>query len=166
MYPILIIDNNLEFVANRLSEQGITIYDVSSVEDAREVMGSLYGLSGEAPIALQDLSRLGSHMSLLLKFVEESRRPLILLASQDNLPGVLLSRIATIKKVFGEENFMGGDLDEFLAVITSEEVSGKEVMSVILSSAPSLYEFYRKVTTSDIPAKKRLTEVYIRGIGK
>lgn len=108
------------------------IYHLENTEDIKELISSFYGITLEKPLVIEDLSLLYRD-TLLLKFIEESKIPLILLASEDNISIPLQSRIKTYikypskninciyQKILDSQNYIiehdltGSDLDEYIA---------------------------------------------------
>lgn len=68
------------------------------MQEVRDLIMDLVGLSGDKVIAISDLSIIGRSMAHFLKFIEEAKFNLIFLASEDNIPAVVLSRFMTIRK--------------------------------------------------------------------
>ena len=91
--PILIIgDARLLFI----KAWQYKINRVSNTKDLRELVDYYSTIEDSKPLVIDDLSLIqSSSLKLLLKLVEESKTPVILLSSFDNIDMILLSRIKT-----------------------------------------------------------------------
>jgi hypothetical protein len=95
---------------------------VTNTKELREVTNYYSTIKDSKPIVIDDLSLLQeSSLKLLLKLVEESKTPVILLSSYDNLDSILLSRIKTFIR-FNEpihSDFL--DLQSFYDVLVEKD---------------------------------------------
>lgn len=72
------------------------VNNVSKIDDLRELVTYYALVQDNKPIVIDDLSLLQPNaLRVLLKLVEESKTPIILLSSYDNIDSILLSRIKT-----------------------------------------------------------------------
>jgi len=99
-FPILVIDyfwrKNYQ---SKLNTQGVAVTEIDTVQELKMFVRDNMLLKSKKPIALADLASFKTeYLSHLLKFIEEGRRPLILISSRDNIPRVLLSRISKLIK--------------------------------------------------------------------
>ena len=72
------------------------INSVSNTKELRDIIDYYSTVQDNKPIVIDDLSLLQENsLKLLLKLVEESKSPIILLGTYDNIDKILLSRIKT-----------------------------------------------------------------------
>ena len=72
------------------------INNVSNTKELRDIIDYYSTVQDNKPIVIDDLSLLQENsLKLLLKLVEESKSPIILLGTYDNIDKILLSRIKT-----------------------------------------------------------------------
>ena len=113
--PILLIGEECILTFSKAWEGKIVEIDKDNIKEVVEYY-SITKLS--YPLVIRDISTLNNvQVNYLLKLIEESKNPIILLASYDNLNNILLSRIKTVIK--------------FRSNITSELKSDKESIEAI-----------------------------------
>ena len=94
--PILLIGEECVLTFSKAWEGKIIEIDKDNIKDIVEYY-SILTLS--YPLVLEDISNLNTtQVNYLLKLIEESKNPIILLASYDNINSILLSRIKTVIK--------------------------------------------------------------------
>lgn len=72
------------------------VCNITNTKDLRELVDYYSTITDNKPIVIDDLSNIQQNsLKLLLKLVEESKTPIILLGSIDNIDKILLSRIRT-----------------------------------------------------------------------
>lgn len=135
------------------------IHYISNVEETRELIQELSGISLEKPIVIDDVSLLYRD-TILLKFIEESNLKLILLASQDNLSTTLLSRIKTIKKfsTINKVTFEPTNMKEAQQHIDNEQLSLDETAKYLSNTNPDLLLLQKKIRT--MKNKDKIIELY------
>lgn len=76
-----------------------SILSISTAEEVKDFLDNYSKLSDE-PLVFEDISLMNKQVqSYLLKFLEQDYRPIIVLASQDNLSPILLSRFNKVIKL-------------------------------------------------------------------
>jgi hypothetical protein len=100
------------------------INNISNLNDLRELVNYYATIQDNKPIVIDDLSLLQPNaLRVLLKFVEESKTPLILLSSFDNIDSILLSRIKTFIRF--EEKIQSSflNLNDFYNLLMDKDFS-------------------------------------------
>lgn len=136
---------------------------VETLDEVRELVDYYTGVSYlEYPVVIGDLSLLPSSKmaeSLLLKFLEESKLNIILFASLDCLSGVILSRMATIKKETShvvKSAFMPPQRAHEAVGELSPDTHWTNRMKVIAEISPKYY-YLTKIIKSDRVRDKLFT---------
>lgn len=135
------------------------IINIFNVENIRELIQELSGISLEKPLVIDDISLL-YRSTILLKFIEESKLKLILLASKDNLSSTLLSRIKTIKKYPDESNvsFNLISIKDAEKHIKSEELNQDDTINYLATTCPELIVLNKKLRY--IKNKDKILDIY------
>ena len=135
------------------------IINIFNVENTRELIQELSGISLEKPLVIDDISLL-YRSTILLKFIEESKLKLILLASKDNLSSTLLSRIKTIKKYPDESNtsFNLTSIKDAEKHIKSEELNQDDTINYLATTCPELIVLNKKLRY--IKNKDKILDIY------
>lgn len=135
------------------------IINIFNVENIRELIQELSGISLEKPLVIDDISLL-YRSTILLKFIEESKLKLILLASKDNLSSTLLSRIKTIKKYPDESNvsFNLTSIKDAEKHIKSEELNQDDTINYLATTCPELIVLNKKLRY--IKNKDKILDIY------
>ena len=135
------------------------IINIFNVENTRELIQELSGISLEKPLVIDDISLL-YRSTILLKFIEESELKLILLASKDNLSSTLLSRIKTIKKYPDESNisFNLTSIKDAEKHIKSEELNQDDTINYLATTCPELIVLNKKLRY--IKNKDKILDIY------
>lgn len=135
------------------------IINIFNVENTRELIQELSGISLEKPLVIDDISLL-YRSTVLLKFIEESKLKLILLASKDNLSNTLLSRIKTIKKYPDESNtsFNLTSIKDAEKHIKSEELNQDDTINYLATTCPELIVLNKKLRY--IKNKDKILDIY------
>lgn len=135
------------------------IINIFNVENTRELIQELSGISLEKPLVIDDISLL-YRSTILLKFIEESKLKLILLASKDNLSSTLLSRIKTIKKYPDEPNvsFNLTSIKDAEKHIKSEELNQDDTINYLATTCPELIVLNKKLRY--IKNKDKILDIY------
>lgn len=114
------------------------IYHLANTEDVKNFIAEFYKVDLEKPIVIEDISLLYRD-SMLLKFIEESKTPLILLATED-VSEPLQSRVKTILK-FPIDTEFGCTFTPILEAnnyINENELVGKELEKYIAENCPNI----------------------------
>lgn len=120
--PLLLLDDAVVMFKRMYSGP---IKYIGNTEDVRDLVSYYYGVSQlDHPLVIEDLTNVKSDsVFLLLKLVEESKFPIVLLSIYDSVSPIILSRCRTILK------FSIAPVDsQFLPAY-----KGKEVMDEYLS---------------------------------
>lgn len=135
------------------------IINIFNVENTRELIQELSGISLEKPLVIDDISLL-YRSTILLKFIEESKLKLILLASKDNLSSTLLSRIKTIKKYPDESNisFNLTSIKDAEKHIKSEDLNQDDTINYLATTCPELIVLNKKLRY--IKNKDKILDIY------
>ena len=136
---------------------GNIIY-ISNSEEARELIQELSGIELEKTLVIDDISNLYRD-TILLKFLEETKLKLVLLASVDNLSDTLLSRIKIIKK-FPDINELKYEPTSILDAqkhLESEELNQDETLDYLCNKCPDLLILNKKLRY--IKNKNKLIEL-------
>jgi len=114
------------------------IYQVYNTEEVKDFLMQFSNVEYDKPIVLEDISAI-QRDSVLLKLVEETTIPLILLASKDNITLPLHSRIkTTIKLPLEPSKCSFVSILEAHEYITNNELTGDEFDSYIADNCPEL----------------------------
>lgn len=94
--PVLIIGDAMTLFLKAWKYKTVSISNVNDLKDAVDYYSMV---APSTPLVIYDLSIIPKDkLSILLKFVEEYKHPLILLGSIDNFDSIILSRIKTFVK--------------------------------------------------------------------
>ena len=75
------------------------IYSLYNINDVRTFVSRFSDISFDKTVVVEDIGRLDKQSSfILLKLVEESKFPMVLLSYKDNISDILMSRIKTYIK--------------------------------------------------------------------
>lgn len=147
-------------VSFRQTYEGI-ILTVSSSQDVVELIGRYTGIQFlSRPIVISDLAFMARDASsMLLKFIEESPLPLILLATYDNINPILLSRVRTVMKQSQVIKSSFLSLKQGIAYIRdmaedageeTEKISYYDRVKAIASICPVIYALERRLPSSRV----------------
>lgn len=155
-FPALIISKELAPLYQKFSAQGLVVSIVNNVADLREFLARYNNIEIDTPIILSDLARLGIYQSRVLKFVEETKTPLICLSSQDCITRVLLSRFKRIVKV---PNIVKNERDRPDFLIDRLTEGEGILIEDVVRNAPSAYQVIQVMKESDLPSKAKMQQV-------
>ena len=137
--PLLLIGESY-LIFKKSYEGKIIEIDKDNIKDIVEYY-SMLTLS--YPLVLEDISNLNTtQVNYLLKLIEESKNPIILLASYDNINSILLSRIKTVIKF---KNSITSELKDDIESIDSirekleKDLSYKDKITLIRDISPRYY---------------------------
>ena len=129
-------------------------YPIKSVRNADEVRDMVSQYTGiktlEYPLVIEDLSFLDTKSSfLLLKLVEESKYPIIMLATFDKVSSIILSRVKEIQKAPLEpiqSEFMPAGqgytrMEEYLA----PDSHYYDKLRFMIKNSPTMYFYENKI---------------------
>ena len=156
VYPTLMIGGRLGEIEDLLMSQGFRLFSIGSPEEARGVLRDFRGLSFPDPVVLSDLSRL-QPQELLLKLAEESKLKLILLASRDNVPAALVSRMRRVLKTPLIQPFEADDPAHLRELLSEDEGSDLEVVRTCPSMSQALFRLRR------VPFGHRILDLLLPG---
>lgn len=89
-------------------------YTITNVEETREFVAK-FSVPLDKLIVVEDLSRIGiKGQAALLKFLEESYCPILLLASEDHILDTIISRCKVVIKVPVDTKYKSESLSDFL----------------------------------------------------
>lgn len=138
--PVLLIGEECVLTFSKAWEGKIIEIDKDNIKDIVEYY-SMLTLS--YPLVIRDISTLNNvQVNYLLKLIEESKNPIILLASYDNINSILLSRIKTVIKF---KNSITSELKDDIESIDSireklkEDLSYKDKITLIRDISPRYY---------------------------
>lgn len=134
------------------------IISINTAEDVKEFMNE-YNIQSEKPLVFEDISLMQQYVqSYLLKFIENFPRPLIVLASIDNISPIILSRFKKIIKIPNEYKYSNVSLNKFLEEHQDSLKSNyvlPELKNESLSYCPEYYYRYVKLNLSKHDNKNR-----------
>jgi len=164
-FPILVIDyfwrKNYQ---SKLNEQGVPVTEVETVQELKQFVRDNMLLRSQKPIALADLGKFKQdYLSNVLKFIEESKSPLILISSRDNIPQVLLSRIKRLIKSPHMIPIGKTHPKTFLANII-EEGKLKDTYNGSMDCIkhyPVAYKIFSQLKTARVASKEKIIEVLL-----
>ena len=138
--PVLLIGEECVLTFSKAWEGKIIEIDKDNIKDIVEYY-SMLTLS--YPLVIRDISTLNNvQVNYLLKLIEESKNPIILLASYDNINSILLSRIKTVIKF---KNSITSELKDDIESIDSirekleKDLSYKDKITLIRDISPRYY---------------------------
>ena len=141
--PVLLI-GGATFIFKQLYKGNI--YQLYNTEDVKDFISMFYNVDYNKPIVIEDISYLYRD-TILLKLIEESKIPLILLASEDNCSIQLRSRIKTYIKfpmnLNQECNFIS--VQEAQQYIDEHQLTGAELDKYIAENCPQLAFIYKDI---------------------
>lgn len=134
------------------------IISISTAEETKEFINE-YNMQSEKPLVFEDISLMQqSVQSYLLKFIEDFKRPLIVLASIDNISPIILSRFRKVIKIPSDNKYSNISLDKFLEEHQNELKSNyvlPELKQESLLYCPEYYYRYVKLNISSHDNKNR-----------
>jgi len=114
------------------------IYNLTSLEDVREFISEFSEVELDFPIVIEDVSNLYRDSSLL-KLIEESKFPLVMLASKDNLSDALMSRTKYILKIpETNDSIELVSISQASADLKDKDWSQEEVNKYLADNCPQL----------------------------
>lgn len=130
-------------------------------ENVKEIVEYYSSVKLDYPLVLEDLALLSSkNLSHLLKLIEETKSPVILLASFDNINEILLSRIKTIIKFNKPCSCEFKTAEEGLAIIDeslSNDSSYNDILRYQAKYSPMLY--YIESSLVNVNNKRRYINI-------
>lgn len=141
--PVLLVGGAM--ITFKLMYKG-NIYRLENTEDIKDFITNFSGVDYRKPIVIEDISMLYRD-SVLLKFIEDTRIPLVLLASEDNISIPLQSRIKTYIK-FPIDDSSGCNFQPILdtqAIIDEKELTGRDLDKYIAENCPQLALIYKDI---------------------
>ena len=148
--PLLLIGESY-LIFKKSYEGKIIEIDKDNIKDIVEYY-SMLTLS--YPLVIRDISTLNNvQVNYLLKLLEESKNPIILLASYDNINSILLSRIKTIIKFKSSiTSELKDDIESIEAIKEGleKDLSYKDKISLIRDISPRYY-----LLKSELPNKNK-----------
>lgn len=141
--PILLIGGAMHIF--KMMYKG-NIYKIRTTEEVKEFITNFYGVDYDKPIVVEDISLLYRD-TMLLKLIEETKIPLILLASEDNMTKQFHSRIKLMIKYPLDLNYKCSftnilDANDY---INNEKLTGKDLDTYIANNCPELALIYDTV---------------------
>jgi len=134
------------------------IISINTAEEIKEFINE-YNIQSDRPLVFEDISLMQQNVqSYLLKFIEDFPRPLIVLASLDNISPIILSRFKRIIKIPIEYKYSNVSLDKFLEEHQNELKSNyilPELKTESLLYCPEYYYKYIKLNLSNHDNKNR-----------
>jgi len=156
-YPALVISSHLAVLHENLAACGIDINIVTGQEDLFDFIRQYSCISLNSPVALSNLSVLQRYHSKLLKFIEETKIPLICLASEDNFSPVFLSRFKTVKKT---PVILKREADNF-RLVCDDFVEGNVTDSDWVRLAVSYYPLHVAIAQTNLSTKDKIRQIYL-----
>lgn len=134
------------------------IISINTAEETKEFINE-YNIQSDKPLVFEDISLMQqSVQSYLLKFIENFPRPLIVLASIDNISPIILSRFRKIIKIPNEIKYSNVSLNKFLEEHQNELKSNyvlPELKQESLLYCPEYYYKYVKLNLSSHENKNK-----------
>lgn len=134
------------------------IVSINTAEETKEFINE-YNIQSDKPLVFEDISLMQqSVQSYLLKFIDNFSRPLILLASIDNISPIILSRFNKIIKIPNEYKYSNVNLSKFLEEHQNDLKSNyvlPELKQESLLYCPEYYYRYTKLNLSNHDNKNR-----------
>ena len=123
-----------------------------NTEDVRDFVSEYTGISIPKPVVISDIGYLKSTAAfLLLKYVEESKSPIILLSTNDNVSSILLSRVKRVLKFPVNENTNNTlmSVKDAFNILYGDEGKPIDKVEFLAENCPLLYKLEH-----DIPYSK------------
>lgn len=134
------------------------IISINTAEETREFINE-YNIYSDKPLVFEDISLMQYNVqSYLLKFIENFPRPLVVLASIDNISPIILSRFKKVIKIPNEYKYSDIKLNKFLEEHQDELKSNyvlPELKTESLLYCPEYYYKYMKLNLSPHDNKNR-----------
>ena len=162
-FPLLIIHTNLTQMRKNLRTQNVLIRHAINLQELRATTHEFTGFVPKHPVAIGDLARIKNATGTLLKFTEEFKGRLILLASQDNLSPVLLSRVAQIRKIPNPAGNITDNPGLIRETLTDSDAKPWDVVEEITKTAPSMIRPWMTLRHARLPKKERIIELLLSG---
>ena len=135
-----------------------SIITLTTAEDVKDFIDN-YSRVSEEILVFEDLSVMNAQVqAYLLKYLECDYRPLLVLASSDNLSPVLLSRFNKIIKLPIESKIDFVELSSFMAEHEQDLKSNyvlPELKEESLKYCPDYYYYHKKLSTAKHENKNR-----------
>lgn len=129
------------------------VNELKNTDDVREFISIYTGIESSKPVVISDLGYLQKQAAfLLLKLVEESKFPAIVLSTEDKIDSILLSRMKTVIKFPLDENTNNKLIpisDAFNQVYGDSDKKVMNKVAFYAENCPTLYKL-----ESDIPYNK------------
>lgn len=137
------------------------IVHLENDKDLREHIAYYSGLDDIGRLlVIEDISFITGANTILLKFIEETKLPVVLLSRYDKMDGVLLSRIKHIEKYYRDETgsqFLTGKRgQEIIENTLSENSSYFDRVRYMGKYSPVLFKLEKKIKVKRI--RKRIVE--------
>lgn len=154
--PLLIIGKRAMYIFKQMYKGNI--YILENLSDVRDFISEFADVELSLPVVIEDLSNLYRDSSLL-KLVEDSKFPLVMLASQDNLSHAMMSRVKTIVKL-PDENYRCNfsNIESTLAELKEKELSQEENIKYLAENCPQLLFLQDKI--KKMKNKDKITQIY------
>ena len=154
--PLIIIGERAIYIFKRMYSGNI--YKLENFTDVRDFISEFSGIELNFPVVIEDISKLYRDTPLL-KLVEDSKFPLVLLASQDNLSNAMMSRVKTIIKLPDEDYKCSlSSIQSALSELKDKELSKEENIKYLAENCPQLLVLQDKI--KKIKNKDKITQIY------
>lgn len=128
-----------------------TVNELKNTEEVKEFIVQYAGIDSSKPVVISDIGYLTKNAAfLLLKLVEESSFPVILLSTIDKVDSILLSRIKRVIK-FPKDMKSGNNfipLKDAYDAVYGDEKKVNDKITYYAENCPKLYEIETKVPYS------------------
>ena len=154
--PLLIIGEKAIYIFKQMYKGNI--YTLENSVDVRDFITEFSDIDLSFPIVIEDISKLYRDTPLL-KIVEDSKFPLVMLASQDNLSNAMMSRVKTIVKI-PDENYRCNMISMETAVseLKDKELSKEETIKYLAENCPQLLFLQDKI--KKMKNKDKIIQIY------
>lgn len=128
------------------------IFELKNTDDVKTFISEYAGILFPKPVVISDIGYLHQTAAfLLLKYVEESKSPIILLSTTDNVSSILLSRVKRIVKFPVNENSDNTlmSVGDAFNIVYKEDSKPVDKIQFYAENCPMLYKLEK-----DIPYNK------------
>ena len=163
-YPMLIISPDLKTVEKGMLIQRTVVNYVKGREDIYDLLREQAYIKTDKILCVADLSTLHSCQSLLIRFLDTANkhRPVVAVASQDNVPSGLLARFMRIVKEFRTLQHTKEQKDILMETWKEFEQSrAEEKIRMLGEHYPPLVMPFIKMTVRKIPARNKILELML-----
>lgn len=160
-YPALVIATKIEKILKIMADQDALMYKVTDAASLREFVTAFSDVEPSRIVVLYDMYYVKRQSSILLKFIEEFKHPLIVISSQDGLSPVFMSRFPYIKKMLDVPRNMRNNPAVLRDRWREEEPDVSTRNNEILRECPRVISITERIMNTSMVSKSKVIEVLL-----